>query len=131
MQIVAPSRVQLAQQLHHRFAIFRIQISGRLIGQQNGRLADQRTRHGHALLLAAGKLRGIMLHAVRHADALEHFLHAFLSLRRAHTAIGERQFDVFINGEVADQIERLEDEADLAIADARAVASESFCHRLG
>jgi hypothetical protein len=35
--------------------------------------------------------------------------------------IGERQLHVLVNGEVADQVERLEDEPDLAVADARAL----------
>ena len=39
---------------------------------------------------------------------------------RRHAAIGQRQLDVFENGEVADEIEALEDETDLAIANARA-----------
>ncbi len=38
-----------------------------------------------------------------------------------HPAIGQRQLDVFENGEVADQVKALEDEADLAIADAGAI----------
>ena len=36
-----------------------------------------------------------------------------------HAAVGQRQLDVLVDGEVADQVERLEDEADLAVADAR------------
>ena len=113
--------MQVAQQVHHRFAVLRIQVSGRLVGQQDRRIAGQRARHGHALLLTAGELRGIVLHAVRHAHALQRFLHALLALRRRHAAIGERQLDVLVNGEIADQIESLEDEADFAIADARAL----------
>jgi hypothetical protein len=45
--------VQLAQQVHHRFAIFRIEISGWLIRKQNRGLTSQRTRYGNPLLLAA------------------------------------------------------------------------------
>ena len=45
---------------------------------------------------------------------------ALRSLAR-HPAIGQRQLDVFINRQVADEIEALENEADLAIADARAL----------
>ena len=73
---------------------------------------------------------GIVLHAVRHADALEHFLHALFALGRRHAAIGQRQLDVFIHREVADQVERLEDEADFAIADARAIGERKIRDRL-
>ena len=82
MQMVEPACVQLAQQVHDRFAVGRIQVSGGLVRQQNQRIAAQRARHGHALLLAARKLRRVVLHAVRHAHALQSFLHAPLALRR-------------------------------------------------
>src|SRR5437016_437637 len=45
--------VQLAQQLHHLLAICGIEIAGRLIREENDRLARDRTRDGHALLLAS------------------------------------------------------------------------------
>src|ERR1700751_2530326 len=71
-----------------------------------------------------------MLHTVRHPDALEHFLHALLALRRRQAAIRERQLDVLENREIADQIERLENETDFAIADARAIGERKIRHRL-
>jgi len=59
--------------------------------------------------------------AVGHADALQRFVHACAPFGRADAAaIGERQLHVFLHGEIADQVEGLEDEADLGIADARA-----------
>jgi hypothetical protein len=39
-------------------------------------------------------------------------------------AIGQRQLDVLEHGQVADQVEGLEDEADLAVADAGALGRE-------
>ena len=50
--------VQLAQQLHHRLAVLRVEVPGGLVGEQDRGLPDQRARHGHALLLAAGELAG-------------------------------------------------------------------------
>ena len=44
-----------------------------------------------------------------------------LALRCGHVAVGERQFDVLIHGQIADQVEGLEDEADLTVADAGAL----------
>ena len=40
-------------------------------------------------------------------------------------AVGERQLDVLEHGQIADQVEALEDEADLAVADARALRTRS------
>src|SRR3984885_6241070 len=62
--------VQLGEQLHHRFAILRVQVSGGLVGQQDGRRTGQRAGHSDTLLLTAGELRGVVAHAVRHPDAL-------------------------------------------------------------
>ena len=39
----------------------------------------------------------------------------------AHAAIGQRELDVLKHGQVADQVEALEDEPDLAVADAGAI----------
>src|SRR5262249_14536655 len=44
--------------------------------------------------------------------------HTLTTFLRTHPAIGERQLDILEHGEVADQVEALEDEADLPIADA-------------
>ena len=53
--------MQISQQLHHGLAIFGIEITGRFVRQEDRRLPAQCSRHGHALLLAAGELRRIML----------------------------------------------------------------------
>ena len=63
--------MQLVQQVHHRLAALRIEVAGRLVGEQNDRLAGDGARDGDALLLSAGQLTGQMLRAMRHADALE------------------------------------------------------------
>ena len=113
--------VQVAQQVHDRLAVVRVQVAGGLVGEQDRRVPSQPAGHRHALLLTAGELRGVVLHAVRHADLLQRLLHALLALRGAHAAIGQRQLDVLVDRQVADQVEGLEDEADLAVADARAL----------
>ena len=45
--------MQVLQQLHHRFAVARIEISGGLVSQKNGRLPSQRSGYSHTLLLAS------------------------------------------------------------------------------
>ena len=71
-----------------------------------------------------------MPRAVPHADLLERLLNPLFAFRPAHAAIGEREFDVFEDRQVADEIEALEDEADLAIADAGALGEAEVGHRL-
>ena len=45
----------------------------------------------------------------------------FFAVAGIHAAIGQRQLDVFIDREIADQIKTLKDETDFAIANARAL----------
>src|SRR5713101_1118462 len=125
-----PAAVQLAQQLHHRFAVLRIEVSSRLVGHQDQRIAHQRARHSHTLLLTSGKLRGVVFHAVRHAHAFEGGLYFLFALGRARSAVGERKFHVLVDGQVTDQVKRLEDKPDLPVADAGALAQREIRHRL-
>ena len=60
-----------------------------------------------------------MFHSVRHAHSFQRFGHPLLAVRRVHAAISQGQFDVLEHGQVADEIEALEDEPHLAVADAR------------
>jgi hypothetical protein len=71
MQMVAPGAVQFPQQLHHRLAVLRVEVAGRLVGEQDERVAHQGARHRDALLLAARELAGQVLGAVRHPHLLE------------------------------------------------------------
>jgi hypothetical protein len=82
------------------------------------------------LLLTAGKLARQVFRAMRHADSFECFGGAFLSISRAHAAIRQRQFNVFVNGEIADEVEALKDETDFAVADAGAFRQRQIGDRL-
>src|ERR1019366_6320980 len=83
--------------------------------------AGKGPRDRDALLLAARELRGYVLGAVPHADLLQGLLDARLALGPGHAAGGERKLYVLVDREVADEVERLEYEPDLAVADARPV----------
>src|SRR5439155_2630411 len=63
--------VQSLQQFHHRLAITRIQISSRLIGEQDRGMPAKRSCHCDPLLLTSGELRWIMANAMCHSDTLE------------------------------------------------------------
>ena len=76
--------VQIAQQLHHRLAVRRIEVSRGLVSEENERLARDGARDGDTLLLTARELRRIVLHAMRHPDLLERIVHALLALAPFH-----------------------------------------------
>jgi len=59
MTIVFPiSAVSPLEQGENFLRVLRVQVAGRLIGHEEGRVADDRAGDGHALLLAARKLCG-------------------------------------------------------------------------
>src|ERR1700730_9447314 len=94
--------MQLSEQAHHRFAIARVKVSGRLVCQQNCRPAGKRARYCDTLLLAARELAWQMFCPMRHAYALQSFGHKRFAVTRAHAAIGEWQFNILKNAEIAD-----------------------------
>src|SRR5690242_8052326 len=64
-----------------------------------------------------------MTHPVCHVYPLQRFLYALSTLSGWHaSAIGQRQLYIFRNAKVSDQVEALEDESDLLIANARAIS---------
>ena len=67
---------------------------------------------------------------MRHPDLLQRFTHATFAFRRTESAIRERQLDIFVHRKIADQIERLEDETDLAVSNPRALGGGETRNRL-
>src|SRR5207302_11016818 len=113
--------MQFSEQLHHRLAIARIEVAGRFVCEQNRRPAGESARDRDTLLLATRELARQMFCAMRHAHALQGFGHKRFAIAGARAPVGQRQFDVFENRQIADQIKALKDETDLAIPNARAL----------
>ena len=95
--------------------VLRVEVAGRLVGDEDGRVGDDGARDGDALLLAAGELPRVVVHAVVEADDVAapsrraRAARFFESLREQ-----QRQLDVLERGEHRDQVVHLEDEADVA-----------------
>src|SRR5580704_13719479 len=89
----------------------RIKISGGLIGQNDGRIVDQRARNGHALLLPTGELVRLVTLAMRQAQQLQHLASPFRAAGNLR-CVEQRQLDILEGAGAWQQIERLEDEAD-------------------
>src|SRR5262245_6097806 len=58
------------EQLQNALAVCRIEVAGRLVSDQQDRRMDQRPSDGRALHFATRELRGQVVEAMRHADAL-------------------------------------------------------------
>ena len=118
--MVDPSACRAREELHHRLAVLRVEVAGRLVGEQDRGLARNRASHRHPLLLAPGELAREMPGAMGHLYLREGLVHPLPPLGRPHAPVGQGQLDVLVDGEVAYQVEALEDEADLAVPGARA-----------
>ena len=97
----------------------RVEVAGRLVGEDHRGLGGERAGHRHALLLAAGQLGRPVSAAVGERHRLEQPLDAPVAV----AATGERQGqpDVLLGREDGDEVEGLEDEADLVAPQPRQV----------
>ena len=109
--------VDRSQQLHDVPAVRAVEVAGRLVGEHDRRVVRQRAGERHALLLAAGQLRRIVVGAPGQSDFFEQPLGARADVRCAGNL--HRHGDVLVGGERRNQMEELEDEADLLPAQLR------------
>ena len=72
---VVPGAVDPLEQIHDVLAGLRIQVSGRLVGQQHQRPVDERAGDGDALLLTAGQLGGQSVGLAGQPHHLQHVGH--------------------------------------------------------
>ena len=103
----------------------RIEIAGRLVGQQDARRIGDRARDGDALLLAAGKLRRAVRQPILQPEIGQQLGGARRAPPARQAADHLRQHHVLHRREFRQQMVKLIDEADLGAADARALQSES------
>ena len=105
---------RLAQQLQHLLARPSSRGCRSARRRRHRRLRGERARHRDALLLAARELRGPMRAPVAEADRRDQPLDPLgVGL---HAGDRERQHDVLLRRQHRDQVEELEDEAELVAA---------------
>jgi hypothetical protein len=75
--------------------------------------------HRHTLLLAAAQLAGPVAGAVANAHLVHGFSHPRLALGGRDAVVQQRQFDVLCHRQFFDEVEALEDEADVLLAQSR------------
>ena len=99
-----------------------VEVAGGLVGQQDGGVVGQGAGDGYALALSPGQLGGAVGHSIGQADALQGFGGALRADASAHAAVKQGELDVVQGGGAGQQVEGLEDEADLTVADVRQLA---------
>ncbi len=112
----------------HMVGGFRVEIAGRLVGQQHPRAVGDRARDGDALLLAAGQFRRTMALALGEAKIAQELARPGGGLRARKPGDHLRQNEVFQRRELWQQVMELIDEADFGAPERRALV---VVHRRG
>ena len=115
-------RTRLNELLEHALGGGRVEIAGRLVGKEEPRPIGDGAGDGHALLLAAGKLRGAVIAALGNAERVEELARALLGFGSRQAKDELRQHDVLERREFRQEMVELIDEADLRAAHAGALA---------
>ena len=89
----------------------RVKGGGGFVAEQHLRVGGQGTGDGHALLLAAGELRRIGIHAVGKAHQIQQFFSTLAGLDLVHADKFQRKADVLARRALHEQVELLEDHA--------------------
>jgi hypothetical protein len=111
-QIVFPA--ELADDFQHLADKFGVERRRHLVEQHDLWPHGERTRDGDALLLAAGKLRGVVALLRPEPDQFKQVGGARFGVRPLHAEHRNRRLDAVLHrGHVREQVERLEHHADL------------------
>jgi hypothetical protein len=106
--------VEAAEDLHHFERQIRVEVAGRLVGDEDRRLAHDGARDADALLLAGRQLQRRALLAPQQSDLIERGAHALADFLGADAGDDQRQRDVVEDRAVVEQLVILEHHADLA-----------------
>ncbi len=105
-----------------------VEVAGGFVGEDEVGVGDDGAGDGDALFLAAGELAGEVVEAVGEADEIEGGGGIFAALFAGEGGELEGQLDVFEGVEDGDEVEGLEDEAEVVVAPA---GEASFRHCRG
>src|SRR5437762_532346 len=97
----------------------RIEGARGLVGEDHGRIVDERAGDRDALLLAARELARLMVLTVGERQGGEARPGAGAAVAGGHTRVEQGQLDVLEGGRPGEEVELLEDEADLRVPDPR------------
>ena len=114
-----PLVIEGAQLAHHFGSGLGVQVARWLVGHDDGRLGRHGPGDGHPLLLAAGQLHRPVMHPLSQPHFLQGAEGQLPPLPRLHPPVDQGQFHILQGGEGGNQVEALEDKADVFVPDGR------------
>src|SRR5574337_354790 len=120
--------VQPLENRHNLGAGLRIEVAGRLIGQDGLRFVDQGPRNRHALLLASRKLARMVFFPVLEANRLQRLERLGSAVAGCSPIIQEGEFHVCDGAGPGQKVEGLKDESDFLIADVGELIPVELAH---
>lgn len=98
-----PGIIYLIQESQDRFGVSLIQTPRRFVGQEQARLADKRTRHGHSLKFATRQRAGEGIKPVTHSYRRQGRLGELCALTSRNSPVHQPNFDVLEGRPVPDK----------------------------
>ena len=99
------------QQFDDLVAVKVVEVAGRLVGDDHGRVVDHGAGDGDALFFSAGELVRKVVRLSRKPDHVEHLRNEFFYFRLRSAADLKRERDILISGLAREQFKILEHDA--------------------
>ena len=122
--------VQSLEELHDLFALNGVEVAGRLIGEKELWILDDRASHTNELLLPARKLIGEKIFFADDVETIESVADEAGALFVGDILVGEGDFEIFVDREIVDEVVALENEADVVLVQFVALLGVEFVDRL-
>jgi hypothetical protein len=118
--------VESFEELHDLFALRGVQIAGGLIGKNEFGILDDGTGDTDQLLLPARKLIGKQIFLGDDVEAIEGVANQAGTLFLRDIFVGEGNFEIFVDGEIVDEVIGLKDETDIVFVQFVALLGVEF-----
>ena len=109
--------IKIIENLHDFAGCYGVKVAGRFVGEKDVRIGNQGAGDGDTLQLSAGQFFRMMAETLAKAEFFGENFRLLQTDGLRHAAVNQWQRDVFNNVQVVEQIELLEDETDMFVAE--------------
>src|SRR5213594_3727860 len=103
--------IQALEHLHNLFALARMEISGRLVGENHARTSHHCARHTDQLLLSAGELCWEQIFLADDLKSIKRVANNRLAVLTTYVSIGQRQLEILKDSLIVQQVVTLKNES--------------------